>query len=106
VSKRVLALYVLVAIGLGAGLAGSWRLTDIIIRLWPGLPRVTLTLTIFFCGIWGARKVYKSLSQDRRDGKKNDREHSDKKGQSEAAPHRPARDDRGGAKPAKKGSAK
>ena len=63
-SKRILALYVLAAIGLGAGLAGSWHLTNIIIRLWPGLPRVTLTLTIFFCGVWGARKVYKSLRQD------------------------------------------
>jgi hypothetical protein len=72
VSKRVLALYVLAAMGLGAGLAGSWHLTDIIIRLWPGLPRVTLTLTIFFCGVWGARKVYKSLRQDWQDGKKDD----------------------------------
>jgi len=71
VSKRILALYVLAAIGLGAGLAGSWHLTDIIIRLWPGLPRVTLTLTIFFCGIWGVRKAYKSLRQDWRAGKKD-----------------------------------
>jgi hypothetical protein len=72
VSKRILALYVLAAIGLGAGLAGSWHLTYIIIRLWPALPRVTLTLTIFFCGICGVRKVYKSLIQDRRDRKKDD----------------------------------
>src|SRR5262245_64799132 len=64
VSKRILALYVLAAIGLGAGLAGSWHLTNIIISLWPGLPRVTLTLTILFCGVWGARKVYKSLKED------------------------------------------
>ena len=69
---RVLALYVLAAIGLGAGLAVSWHLTDVIIRLWPWLPRVMLTLTIFFFGIWGARKVYKSLRQDWRDGKKDD----------------------------------
>jgi hypothetical protein len=72
VSKRILALYVLAAIGLGAGLAVSWHLTDIIIRLWPRLPRVALTLTIFFCGIWAVRKVYKSLRQNRRDGKKDD----------------------------------
>jgi hypothetical protein len=72
VSKRVLALYVLTAIVLGAGLAGSWHLTNIIIRLWPWLPRVMLTLTIFFCGIWGVRKAYKSLSQDWHDEKKDD----------------------------------
>jgi hypothetical protein len=71
VSKRVIALYVIAAIMLGAGLAGSWHLTAILIRLWPGLPRVTLALTIFICGVWGARKVYKSLRQDRRDGKKD-----------------------------------
>ena len=71
-SKRILALYVLAAIGLGAGLAGSWHLTYIIIRLWPGLPRVTLTLTIFFCGVWAVRKVYKirSLGLDPTAGKK------------------------------------
>jgi hypothetical protein len=72
VSKRVLALYVLATIGLGAGLAVCWYVTNIIIRLWPVLPRVTLTLTNFFCGIWAVRKVYKSLRQDRRDGKKDD----------------------------------
>jgi hypothetical protein len=72
VSKRVLALYVLAAIGLGAGLAVSWHLTGIIIHLWPWLPRVTLALTIFFCGIWGVRKVYKSLRQGWQDGKKDD----------------------------------
>jgi hypothetical protein len=72
VSKRIFALYVLAAMGLGAGLAGSWHLTDIIIRLWPGLPRLTLALTIFFCGVWGVRKAYKSLRQDWRDGKKDD----------------------------------
>ena len=71
-SKRIFALYVLAAMGLGAGLAGSWHLTDILIRLWPGLPRLTLTLTIFFCGVWGVRKAYKSLRQDWRDGKKDD----------------------------------
>lgn len=71
-SKRILALYALAAIGLGAGLAGSWHLTSIIVRLWPWLPRLTLTLTIFFCGIWGVRKVYKSLRQEWRDGKKDD----------------------------------
>jgi hypothetical protein len=70
VSKRVLALYVLAAIGLAAGLAGSWHLTNIIIHIWPWLPRVMLTLTIFFCGIWGVRKVYKSLNKTGETGRK------------------------------------
>jgi hypothetical protein len=85
VRKRIVALYVAAAMGLIAGLAGSWYVTGIIIRLWPGLPRLTLTLTIFFCGIWGVRKVYKSLKQDWRDGKKDDREKPDKEGQTRAA---------------------
>ena len=65
-SKRTIALYVAAALGLSAGLAGSWHVTGIIIRLWPGLPRLTLTLTIFFCGLWGAGKAYKSFRQDRK----------------------------------------
>jgi hypothetical protein len=77
VSKRTIALYVTAAMGLSAGLAGSWYVTDIIIRLWPWLPRLTLTLIIFFCVIWGAKKMYKSLGQDLRDGKKTEQGKTD-----------------------------
>jgi uncharacterized RDD family membrane protein YckC len=77
VSKRTIALYVAAALGLSAGLAGSWYVTGIIIRLWPGLPRLTLTLTIFFCGVWVAGKAYKSLRQDWRDREKSEQGKAD-----------------------------
>ena len=73
-SKRTIALYVAAALGLSAGLAGSWYVTGIIIRLWPWLPHLTLTLIIFFCGVWGAGKAYKSLRQD---GKKSEQSKTD-----------------------------
>jgi hypothetical protein len=77
VRKRTVALYVAAAMGLIAGLAGSWYVTGIIIRLWSGLPRLTLTLVIFFCGVWGARKAYKSIRQDWRDREKSEQGKTD-----------------------------